>query len=135
MMEEKMEEEQKEEFAKDETVEEKDWCVSKICKKKIKNYLSIIILLAGLLIGSVFVDVAQFFGQQGVSPRVLKNLDVFPFEDRTWVAYNEPVTTLQVVTDSKCEACDPTEPLKWLKRVIPTALAKKIEVDSKDGEA
>jgi protein-disulfide isomerase len=105
------------------------------CRRKIKNYISIVILLAGLLIGSVFVDVAQFFGQQGVSPRVLKNVDVFPFEGRTWVAYNEPVVNLQILTDSKCETCDPTEPLKWLKRVIPTTLAKKVEMDSEEGKA
>jgi protein-disulfide isomerase len=103
-------------------------------KKKIKNYISVIILLAGLLAGSVFVDVAQFFGHQGVSPRVLKDMDVFPFEDKTWVSYNEPVVNVQVVTDSKCEACDPVEPLKWLKRVVPTLLAKKIEMDSPEGK-
>lgn len=103
------------------------------CRKKMKNYTSIIILLAGLLIGSVFVDIAQFFGQQGISPRVLKTVDVFPFEGKTWVAYNEPVVNLQVLTDSKCEACDPIEPLKWLKRVIPTMLAKKVEVESNEG--
>jgi protein-disulfide isomerase len=103
-------------------------------KKKIKNYISVIILLAGLLVGSVFVDVAQFFGQQGVSPRVLKEMDVFPFEGKTWVSYNEPVANVQIVTDSKCEACDPTEPLKWLKRVVPTLLAKKVEIDSPEGK-
>jgi protein-disulfide isomerase len=106
----------------------------KDCKKKIKNYTSIIILLVGLLVGSIFVDVAQFFGQQGVSPRVLKSIDVFPLDGKTWVAYNEPVVNVQILTDSKCEACDPTEPLKWLKRVIPTMLAKKVEVDSPEGE-
>ncbi len=105
------------------------------CRRKIKNYTSIIILLAGLLVGSIFVDIAQFFGQQGISPRVLKTVDVFPLGDKTWVAYNEPVVNLQVLTDSKCEACDPTEPLKWMKRVIPTMLAKKVEMDSPEGKA
>lgn len=104
------------------------------CKKKMKNYLSILILLAGLFAGSIFVDVAQFFGQQGFSPRVLKNADVLPFEGKTWVVFNEPVANVQVLTDSKCEACDPTEPLKWMKRVIPTMLAKKVEADSPEGE-
>lgn len=104
-------------------------------KKKLKNYVSIIILLVGLLAGSIFVDVAQFFGHQGVSPRVLKDLDVFPFEGKTWVSYNEPIVNVQVVTDSKCEACDPTEPLKWLKRVMPTLLAKKVEIDSPEGKS
>lgn len=110
-------------------------CTDEACRRKMKNYVSIVILLAGLLIGSVFVDVAQFFGQQGVSPRVLKNVDVFPSEGKTWVAFNEPVINLQVLTDSKCEVCDPTEPLKWLKRVIPTTLAKKVEMDSEEGKA
>lgn len=103
------------------------------CRRKIKNYISIVILLVGLLVGSVFVDVAQFFGRQGVSPKILKSVDVFPFEGKTWVAYKEPVINLQVLTDRKCEACDPTEPLKWLKRIIPTTLAKKVEIDSKEG--
>jgi len=103
-------------------------------KRKIKNYLSVIILLAGLLIGSVFVDIAQFFGQQGVSPRVLKNVDIFPFEGKTWVAFSEPVVNLQVVTDRGCQACDPTEPLKWLKRVMPTVLAKNIDINSAQGK-
>ena len=70
----------------------------KDCKKKIKNYTSIIILLVGLLVGSIFVDVAQFFGQQGVSPRVLKSIDVFPLDGKTWVAYNEPVVNVQILT-------------------------------------
>jgi protein-disulfide isomerase len=104
------------------------------CRKKIKNYTSIIILLVGLLAGSVFVDVAQFFGQQGFSPRVLKTADVLPFEGKTWVSFNEPVATVSVVTDDNCEACDPTEPLKWMKRVIPTMLAKKVAVDSPEGK-
>ncbi|HBB36949.1 MAG: DSBA oxidoreductase family protein [Candidatus Moranbacteria bacterium GW2011_GWC1_45_18] len=110
-------------------------CSDESCRRKMKNYVSVVILMAGLLIGSIFVDVAQFFGQQGVSPRVLKNVDVFPFDGKTWVAYSEPVITLQVLTDSKCEACDPTEYLKWLKRVIPTTLAKKVEMDSEEGKA
>jgi len=109
-------------------------CGDESCRRKIKNYVSIVILLAGLLIGSVFVDVAQFFGQQGFSPRVLKNADVLPFEGKTWVAYSEPAVNVQVLTDGKCEACDPTEPLKWMKRVIPTILAKKVEMDSEEGK-
>lgn len=129
-------EEQKEEIIQKEgeNREENSSACSEICKKKMKNYVSIVILLSGLLVGSIFVDVAQFFGQQGVSPRALKNVDVFPFEGRTWVAFNEPVVNVKVLTDSKCEACDPTEPLKWMKRVIPTMLAKKIEIDSLEGK-
>jgi len=129
-----MEEQKEEMIQKEEESREKDnSACSELCKKKMKNYVSIVILLSGLLIGSVFVDVAQFFGQQGVSPRVLKSVDVFPFDGKTWVSFNEPVVNVRVLTDSKCEACDPTEPLKWMKRVIPTMLAKKIEADSDEG--
>lgn len=129
-------EEPKEEIIQEEekSGEEDTSACSEICKKKMKNYTSIVILLSGLLIGSIFVDIAQFFGQQGVSPRVLKSVDVFPFDGKTWVSFNEPVVNVQVFTDSKCEACDPTEPLKWMKRVIPTMLAKKVEVDSPEGK-
>lgn len=81
------------------------------------------------------MDIAQFFGQQGVSPRVLKSVDIFPFEGKTWVAYTEPVVNIQVVTDSSCTSCDPTEPLKWIKRVMPTILAKKVEASSDQGKA
>jgi protein-disulfide isomerase len=104
-------------------------------KKRVKNYVSVIILLAGLLLGSIFVDVAQFFSKQGFSPRALKNVDIIPFEGKTWVAFSEPVVNVKVLTDSKCAECDPTEPLKWLKRVVPTLLASKVEVDSPEGQA
>lgn len=102
MIEEKIEEEQKEDF-EEEMTEKKDWCVSRECKKKIKNYNSIIILLAGLLIGSVFVDVAQFVSRTGFSPRALKDASVIPFQGKTWVAYSEPVVDLQVITDGQCQ--------------------------------
>ncbi|MFA6193612.1 MAG: thioredoxin domain-containing protein [Parcubacteria group bacterium] len=104
-------------------------------KKRAKNYLSIIILLAGLLVGSVFVDVAQFVSRQGISPRAMRQLDVIPFENRTWVAYNEPVVTVQVVNDSNCKECDVTDAVKMMKRVMPTLLVKEVQFDSVDGKA
>jgi protein-disulfide isomerase len=104
-------------------------------KKRTKNYLSIIILLAGLLAGSVFVDVAQFVGRQGFSPRAMRQLDVIPFEGRTWVAYSEPVVTVQVVNDSNCKECDVTDAVKMMKRVMPTLLVKEVQFDSEDGKS
>jgi len=103
-------------------------------KKRNKNYLSIIILLAGLLVGSVFVDVAQFVSQRGISPRAMKQLSVIPLEGRTWVAYNEPVVTVQVVNDKNCKECDVTDAVKMMKRVIPTLLVKEVSFDSTDGK-
>lgn len=104
-------------------------------KKRTKNYLSIIILLAGLLVGSVFVDVAQFVSRSGLSPRAMRQLDVIPFEGRTWVAYNEPVVTVQIVNDSNCKECDVTDAVKMIKRVMPTLLVKEAQFDSADGKA
>jgi protein-disulfide isomerase len=103
-------------------------------KKRMKNYLSIIVLLAGLLVGSIFVDVAQFVSQRGISPRALRQLDVIPLEGKTWVAYSEPVVTVQVVNDSACKACDVAEPVKMMKRVMPTLLIKEVQFDSEDGK-
>ncbi len=107
----------------------------KDCQKKIKNYTSIIILLTGLLIGSIFVDVAQFFSQSGFSPRALRETSVVPFDGKTWVAYNEPVVELQIVNDSQCEECAVEEPLQILKRVIPTLVPKSVQYDSEQGRA
>ncbi|MDD3487728.1 MAG: thioredoxin domain-containing protein [Candidatus Moranbacteria bacterium] len=126
-----MEEEKKEQEVKEEEKIEKkpvDY------KKRMKNYLSIIVLLAGLLVGSIFVDVAQFVSQRGISPRALRQLDVVPLEGRTWVAYSEPVVTVEVVNDDKCEACDVTDAVKMMKRVMPTLLVKEVQYDSEDGE-
>lgn len=104
-------------------------------EKRTKNYFSIVILLAGLLVGSVFVDVAQFVSRSGMSPRAMRQLDVIPFEGRTWVAYNEPVVTVQVVNDSNCKECDVTDAVKMMKRVMPTLLVKQVQFDSADGKA
>jgi len=104
-------------------------------KKQTKNYLSIIILLAGLLVGSVFVDVAQFASRNGMSPRAMRQLDVIPFEGRTWVAYNEPVVTVQVVNDKNCKECDVTDAVQMMKRVMPTLLVKVVQYNSEDGKS
>jgi protein-disulfide isomerase len=103
-------------------------------KKRAKNYLSVIILLAGLLAGSVFIDVAQFVSQRGISPRAMRQVDVIPLEGRTWVAYSEPVVTVQVLNDRNCEECDVTEAVKMMKRVMPTLLVKETQFDSEDGK-
>lgn len=104
------------------------------CEKRTKNYLSIIILLAGLLAGSVFVDVAQFVSRNGMSPRAMRQLDVIPFEGKTWVAYSEPVVTVQVVNDKNCKECDVTDAVQMMKRVMPTLLVKEVQFDSEDGK-
>ncbi len=134
MAEEKIEEGKKDEEKMDvesqETMEEKP----STYEKRLKNYISIIILLIGLLVGSIFVDVAQFVSQRGISPRAMRQLDIIPLEGRTWVAYNEPVVTVQVLNDSNCKECDVTDAVKMMKRVIPTLLVKEVQFDSADGK-
>jgi len=103
-------------------------------KKKIKNLISLIILLAGLLIGSVFVDVAQLVKGSGVSQKALNETDVFELNDKTWVAYSEPIVNVSVINDDNCEECQPDEVLTWLRRMLPTLLSSKIDYDSIEGE-
>lgn len=103
-------------------------------KKKTKNLVSLIILLAGLLLGSVFVDVAQLVKGSGVSQKALNKTDVFELNDRTWVAYSEPIVKVSVITDDECEECQPDEVLTWLRKMVPTILSAKIDYESAEGE-
>lgn len=108
-------------------------------KNKVKNLSSVVILLAGLLLGSIFVDVVQFFSGSGYSERALKNAQVFEGGEKTWVAYNDPPVEVKVlgVSDDEaknCPDCDPTDVLVWLKRFVPTVVAKKVDASSPEGE-
>lgn len=103
--------------------------------KKIKNLISAVILLAGLFVGSLFVDVVQIFRGGGFSQRALDNTDVFSSNGRSWVAYTQPVITLQVLNDVTCgDACKPDEVLIGLKQTLPTMLTKKVDVASEQGK-
>lgn len=132
MMEEDKKQEQEEmpieEVQEELTLEEKQ-------ERKIKNLISAVILLAGLFVGSLFVDVAQLVRGGGFSQRILNSTDVFQSEGKTWVAYTEPIIKVQVVTDDACEACKPDEALLSLRRIIPTMLVEKVDVNSQEGKA
>jgi len=103
-------------------------------KKKMKNLVSTIIILAGLLIGSLFVDVAQLIKGSGFSEKNLGKTDIFESKEKTWVAYTEPIVNVKVISDDSCEKCDPSEVLVWLRRVLPTISAQKISYDSEEGK-
>lgn len=131
----KIEDAQIEEVTEDETVQqevpldpeqEKD--------KKIKNLISAVILLAGLFVGSLFVDVIQLFRGGGFSQRALNSTDVFESGGKTWVAYSEPLVKVQVISDDSCEACKPDEVLVGLKQALPTMANEKIDVNSAQGK-
>ncbi|MCX6763918.1 MAG: thioredoxin domain-containing protein [Candidatus Moranbacteria bacterium] len=102
--------------------------------KKIKNLFSVVILLAGLLIGSLFVDVVQLMRGSGFSEKNLTKTEIFESNGKTWVAYTEPMVNIRVITDDSCEKCNPAEPLIWLRRVVPTISAQKIAADSQIGK-
>jgi protein-disulfide isomerase len=104
-------------------------------EKKIKNFISAIILLSGLLLGSLFVDVGQIVKGNGYSQKNLNKADIFEAGGKTWVAYSEPAVPISVITDDDCEDCDPGEILAWLRRVSPTISAKKVDFDSEEGKA
>ncbi|MCX6765928.1 MAG: DsbA family protein [Candidatus Moranbacteria bacterium] len=102
--------------------------------KKIKNLIALSILLGGLFIGSIFVDVAQLLKGNGFSQRVLNKTDVFTLDGKTWVAYSEPIVKIQVITDDSCENCQPDQALVWLRRVVPTILTQKVDLNSPEGK-
>ncbi|MDZ4385358.1 MAG: thioredoxin domain-containing protein, partial [Candidatus Moranbacteria bacterium] len=102
--------------------------------KKIKNLLSITILLAGLFAGSLFVDVAQVIKGSGFSSKNLNRAEIFEANGKTWVAYSEPAVGVKVISDDACEKCDPSEALVWLRRVLPTISAEKVAYDSQAGK-
>lgn len=102
--------------------------------KKIKNLISLAILLGGLLVGSIFVDVVQLVRGGGFSQRVLNKTDVFTLDGKTWVAYSEPIVKVQVINDETCEECKVDEALLGLRRIVPTILTEKVDINSEAGK-
>ena len=109
--------------------------------KQGKNYLAIIVLLLGGLMGSLFIDVAQLLNRQGYSVRALREASIFTLEDKTWVAYNEPVINLTIlgVAEDKLDECPtckpPTEVIDLFGKVMPTLTSKEVDVDSEEGKS
>ncbi len=103
-------------------------------KKKEKNLVSLVILLAGLFLGSLFVDLSQLVKGGGISQKILNNKDVFQLDGRTWVAYSDPIVDVTIINDDECEECNIDEALVWFRKIVPTMLANKVDFDSKEGE-
>jgi protein-disulfide isomerase len=121
---------------KDENIDEiEDCCNKKDRNKKIKNLISAVIILAGLFVGSLFVDAAQMIRGAGFSPRALNQADIFENNGKTWVSYTEPIVKVQVINDDACKNCDATQALVWLKRIVPTILTEKVDAASDQGKA
>ena len=64
--------------------------------KKIKNLISLSILLGGLFLGSLFVDFSQLIKGGGISQKILKDKDIFQLDGKTWVSYADPIIEMRV---------------------------------------
>lgn len=102
-------------------------------KKKTQNLISVIILLLGMFLGSLFIDTAQLFKKSGFSAKNLNQSDIFEASGKTWVAYGEPAVAVQIIGDDSCEKCDVSEILVWLRRIVPTISTQKVDFKSDEG--
>lgn len=103
-------------------------------KKRIQNLWALIILLAGLFAGSLFIDLVQLATGSGFSRHVVASHDVLVANGKTWVAYQEPKVRLQLVTDAACQTCSGTEALAWLRRIVPTMEVETVDIKGPAGE-
>lgn len=102
--------------------------------KKIKNLMSLTILLAGLFVGSLFVDFSQLIRGGGISQKILNNKDVFQLDGKTWVAYPDPIIDVNVINDEACQECNVDEVVLSLRKVMPTMLLNKVDYSSEEGK-
>ncbi|NTU66576.1 MAG: DsbA family protein [Candidatus Moranbacteria bacterium] len=109
-------------------------CCSEKDSKKMKNIISLVILLGGLFIGSLFVDVAQMVRGSGFSTKNLNRSEIFQSEGKTWVAYSEPAVPVQVINDDSCDKCDVSDALVWMRRIVPTISTEKVDYSSAKGK-
>jgi protein-disulfide isomerase len=104
-------------------------------EKRIKNLVSVIILLAGLFVGSLFVDISQVVRGGGFSLKNLSKTDIFTAGGKTWVAYTEAPVVATVINDDTCgDKCDTTEALVRLRSVLPTLSTEKVDFNSDKGK-
>lgn len=99
-----------------------------------RNLLSIIVILVGLFLGSLFVDFGQLLTGSGFSGLAIRTHDILVTGGKTWVGYAEPKVSLRVVSDEQCDDCDPSEALLWLRRIVPTIEAERVDVSTEAGK-
>ncbi len=102
-------------------------------RKNNKTLIAIIILLAGVAVGSFFVDIAQLFSGKGFSARALEDAQVVEYDGNTWVRYDDPKIVVDVFDADDCEDCVTDEVLVRLRSLIPTLEAHRIDVRTEDG--
>lgn len=106
-------------------------------RAQLQNRSAIAIILAGLFVGSLFVDVVQFVRGAGFSDRAVSTTSLIPYDGRTWVAYKEPIVPMTVVVDASCaeDVCRTQELIAWLQYTIPTVQPVIVDAQSSEGAA
>ncbi|MFZ1627225.1 MAG: thioredoxin domain-containing protein [Candidatus Moraniibacteriota bacterium] len=99
-----------------------------------KNLYAGLIILLGLFTGSLFVDIGQLLTGSGFSGPAIRSHDVLVAGGKTWVSYTEPRVSLKIVSDEQCAECDPSEALLWLRRIVPTVEAERIDITTEVGQ-
>jgi len=104
-------------------------------RTKVQNMMAAAIVLAGLFVGSLYVDIAQLVRGEGVSLKKLDKVDVFSANGKTWVSSNDPIVNLTVINDDTCEKCDVEPVLAAIKKTaLPTLTTKKVDASSPEGQ-
>ena len=115
-------------------IEEGEIVKDKNNENKVKNLISVVILLSGMLLGSLFIDLSQLIRKTGFSAKKLNQSDIFEAGGKTWVAYGEPAVGAKVITDEDCAECQVDEILVWMRRILPTLATEKVDYDSEEGK-
>ncbi|MCK5413632.1 MAG: DsbA family protein [Candidatus Pacebacteria bacterium] len=108
---------------------------NKTNKKTIKGVDSnVILILFGLVVGII---ISGSFGIDLFG----KNDNVFDIEKnvlenggKTWVAFDDPIVMVNVVSDESCESCEYESVLDIIKTIVPTMDAVNVNFDSEEGK-
>lgn len=114
--------------------EEGDVLKNRKNENKLKNLVSIVILLSGMFLGSLFIDLSQMIQGGGFSAKRLNQSDIFEASGKTWVAYGEPAVGVKIINDESCDTCNVDEILVWMRRILPTLATEKIDYNSYQGK-
>lgn len=111
-------------------------CQSPILRKKVKNLTSALIFFTGISAGLLFVDVAQFFTERGLSAKALGETSIVHYDGATWVKYDEPKVQARVFLsreNSEETKEDVDELLSALGFFMPTLEVFLVDVDTPAG--
>jgi len=104
-------------------------------RTRVQNYIALVIVLAGALVGSMFVDVVQLVRGAGFSSKAVHSATIIPYDGRTWVAYTEPIVPLTIIADAACTDCKLDALVAWLQYTIPTVDVHIVDAGSAAGNA